>query len=108
MTYYISEQRLTDIVQAATDASVKKILSELGLKKTEISQREAYSRFGRANINRWLKSGKLVPARRGKTLWYDTTLLEILKSSSFLCNEPPVEYKSSSLRQSDSNNVTNH
>jgi len=91
-TFILSERNLADLLAVASRAGSSKILEELGLKKSQISQREAYTRYGKAKIISWLKSGQIVPARKGKTLWYDTSMLEILMSSSSLCNEPPVKY----------------
>lgn len=93
MTYYITEKNLAELLKTATNVGAKKVLSELGLKKSEISQREAFARFGRSNIRRWHKNAQIVPVKRGKTLWYDSTLLEILMSASIICNEPSPEYK---------------
>lgn len=95
-TYTLSEKKLADMLAVASQAGSSKILEELGLKKSQISQREAYTRYGKANISRWLKSAQIVPVRKGKTLWYDTNMLEILMSSSSLCNEPPFKYGTSS------------
>ena len=40
-----------------------------------VSQRQAYRMFGRANVERWLRQGKLHPHRRpGKVEYYTAEL----------------------------------
>lgn len=47
-----------------------------------ISQRQAYSAFGRANVDRWRRSGKLEPHKRPGKIEYRTSELRQLKNQS--------------------------
>lgn len=80
MTFEISEHKLESIVKAASEATANKILTELGLKKNQISQREAIRRFGSARILRWRREGKVVPIRSLGKIFYNLNDLERLKS----------------------------
>ena len=79
MTYEISESKLASMLEKASEASVQKVLSELGLKKSQISQREAFRRFGEARVMRWRKEGKTKPNKSGGKIYYSLTDLERLK-----------------------------
>jgi len=76
----ISEYKLAAMLEKATEAGANKALTELGLKKSQISQREAYRRFGEARINRWRADGKIKPVKIGGKIYYDVQKLETLKS----------------------------
>lgn len=78
--FEISEYKLAAMLEKATEAGANKVLTELGLKKSQISQREAYRRFGEARIKRWRIDGKVRPAKIGGKIYYDVQKLEQLKS----------------------------
>ncbi len=80
MTFEISEHKLESIVKSASEATANKILSDLGLKKSQISQREAFRRFGEGRIMRWRKEGKVVPIKSVGKIYYKVDDLERLKS----------------------------
>ena len=42
-----------------------------------VSQREAYRMFGRGNVERWLRQGKLHPHRRPGKVEYETAELRL-------------------------------
>lgn len=44
-----------------------------------ISQRKAYEMFGRRNVERWRKQGKIVPCKRPGKLEYRTAELRLLQ-----------------------------
>lgn len=44
-----------------------------------VSQRKAYNIFGRANVDRWLRQGKLHPSRRPGKIEYPTSELRLLQ-----------------------------
>ena len=51
-------------------------------RKQYISQRQAYERFGRANVTRWRNAGTVIPHRRtpGKIEYNLDTLLRVAES----------------------------
>lgn len=76
----ISEYKLLSLLEKATEAGANKALTELGLKKTQVSQREAYRRYGIGLIKRWRADGKITPVKIGHKIFYDLAKLENLKS----------------------------
>jgi len=84
MIYEISEYKLAAMLEKATEAGANKILTELGLKKSQVSQREAFRRFGEARVRRWRMDGKIKPVKIGGKIYYDLQKLEVLKSTNDL------------------------
>ena len=84
MTYNIPENKLADLLTTATKLVVRKTLEELGIQKSQISQREAYNRFGRPRVIKWRMNGKVNPVKIGSIIYYDVHKLEILASSNDL------------------------
>ncbi len=46
-----------------------------------VSQREAYRRFGRGNVDRWRRQGKIEPFVRPGKVEYQTSILRRLQSN---------------------------
>lgn len=44
-----------------------------------ISQRKAYEMFGRRNVERWRKQGKIIPCKRPGKMEYKTSELRLLQ-----------------------------
>jgi S-adenosylmethionine synthetase len=80
MTYEIPDHKLESIVKSASEATANRILTELGLRKSQISQREAFRRFGEGRIMRWRKEGKIVPIKTVGKIYYNVNDLERLES----------------------------
>ena len=80
MTYQISEHKLAAIIERAVEAGTGKILTELGLKKSQISQRETFRRFGAPRVKRWREKGLIVPVKIGNKIYYDVNKLETLST----------------------------
>jgi hypothetical protein len=79
MTYEFEENKLASLLQKATEAGAHKVLTELGLKKSQISQREAFRRFGETRVMRWRMEGKIKPNKSGGKIYYSLNDLERLK-----------------------------
>lgn len=84
----IDEYMIYELMKSAADAAVSKTLVELGLKKSHISQREAFKRFGETNVRRWNKTLKVNPHKKGGIIYYDIQELELMKNT----NELQVKY----------------
>ncbi len=80
MTFEMNEQKLESIVRSASEATANKLMTELGLKKSQISQREAFRRFGEARILRWRGEGKIIPIKTIGKIFYNVDDLERMKS----------------------------
>ena len=60
-------------------ASVVRLLSEVRNDPEIVSQRKAYKMFGRGNVERWRKEGKLEPCKRPGKVEYRTADLRALQ-----------------------------
>lgn len=60
--------------------SVVRMLSEVRNDPEFISQRQAYAIFGRGNVDRWRKQGKIEPCKRPGKVEYRTAELRTLQS----------------------------
>ena len=60
--------------------SVVRMLSEVRNDPEFISQRQAYAIFGRGNVDRWRKQGKIEPCKRPGKVEYRTSELRALQS----------------------------
>jgi hypothetical protein len=60
-------------------ASVVHLLNEANKDAETISQRKAYKIFGRGNVDRWRKQGKVNPCKRPGKVEYRTAELRLLQ-----------------------------
>lgn len=60
-------------------ASVVRMLSEARNDPETISQRQAYTIFGRGNVDRWRREGKIEPCKRPGKVEYLTAELRLLQ-----------------------------
>lgn len=70
------ETFITDVA-----ASVVRMLSESRNDPEFISQRKAYKMFGRGNVDRWRKQGKIEPCKRPGKVEYRTAELRALQNT---------------------------
>lgn len=59
--------------------SVVNILTEVRNEPEFVSQRQAYAMFGRANVDRWHRKGKIEPCKRPGKVEYRTSELRALQ-----------------------------
>jgi hypothetical protein len=60
-------------------ATVVKMLAEARNDPETISQRQAYAMFGRGNVDRWRREGRINPAKRPGKIEYCTAELRLLQ-----------------------------
>lgn len=60
-------------------ASVVRLLNETRNDPEYISQRQAYAMFGRGNVDRWRRTGRIVPCKRPGKIEYRTAELRTLQ-----------------------------
>ncbi len=56
-----------DMLAVAAEVGANSALVNAGLKKAQISKAEAYRRYGRKKIDRWIKDKIVIPIPIGKT-----------------------------------------
>jgi hypothetical protein len=84
MTYEIDNHKLESLLGKAAEMGASKVLQELGLKKSDVSQREAFRRFGEGRIRKWRAEGKVTPVKIGGKIYYNLQKLELLKTTNDL------------------------
>lgn len=60
-------------------SSVVRMLADTHNDPEMVSQRKAYSMFGRGNVDRWRKQGKITPCKRPGKVEYRTIELRTLQ-----------------------------
>lgn len=60
-------------------SSVVRMLAEVRNAPETVSQRQAYAMFGRGNVDRWRKQGKIEPFKRPGKIEYRTAELRQLQ-----------------------------
>jgi|PlaIllAssembly_1097288.scaffolds.fasta_scaffold1216955_1 hypothetical protein len=78
-TYEITETKLATLLETVSESAASKVLVKLGLQKSQISQREAFRRFGEGRVMRWRLDGKIKPNKSGGKIYYSLDDLEKLK-----------------------------
>lgn len=62
-------------------ASVVRMLTETRNDPDTVSQRQAYAMFGRGNVDRWRRQGKIEPCKRPGKVEYRTAELRALQQT---------------------------
>jgi len=65
MNITMSLTQLRALMVDAADAGANKALVELGLLKPFLNKAEVYKKYGRSDVDRWLKEKLLHPVRDG-------------------------------------------
>lgn len=60
--------------------SVARVLAQVRNDPETVSQRQAYAMFGRGNVDRWRKQGKIEPCKRPGKVEYRTAELRALQN----------------------------
>lgn len=60
-------------------ASVVRLLADTHDDPEMVSQRQAYAMFGRGNVDRWRRQGKIEPCKRPGKVEYRTAELRLLQ-----------------------------
>lgn len=84
MIYSIPSYQLAEMLERAAEAGANRVLEAQGMIKSQVSQREAYRRYGETKINRWRMDGKITPTKIGGIIYYPTAKLEILNITNNL------------------------
>lgn len=79
MIYELNEQQILGLMEKASEMTVTKVLSNLGLIKELISQRESFRKYGETNVRRWRLNGKVNPHKKGGIIYYKVSELEAMK-----------------------------
>lgn len=61
----ITEFQLLQLVSKAADLAAMNTLIQTGLLKPYLNKSEAFSQFGRKNVEKWIKAGLVTPRKDG-------------------------------------------
>lgn len=80
MIYELNDHQILSLMEKSAETAVNKVLTELGLKKSQLSQRESFRKFGETNVRRWKREGKVNPHKKGSIIYYNTSELEAMQN----------------------------
>ena len=80
----LEEFQLRKIIECSAEVAVKSALCKLGLEKTQISKAEAYRRYSRRRIDRWVREGKITPVKSKGSVLFNVEKLEAVASTTEL------------------------
>ena len=70
------EFQLRQMLNTAAKMGAKSALREMGVDKTQISKAEAYRRYSRKRIDRWVREGKIIPIKSKGSVLFNVEDLE--------------------------------
>jgi hypothetical protein len=80
----LEESQLRQMLNSAAELGAKSALIAAGIVKTEISKAEAYRRFSRKSVDKWINKGNLMPIKRGSSSKLNVMELESLVKTNQL------------------------
>jgi len=83
----IEKFELQQMLNTASELGANRVLVKNGLVKTEISKSEAYRRYGRKSVDRWIRMGEIEPIKRGAAIRLNVTELDLLSKTNILTNK---------------------
>lgn len=84
MIYELNEIQMLNLMEKSGEIYVNRMLAELGLMKSQLSQRESFRKYGETNVRRWKKDGKVNPHKKGGIIYYNVHELELMKNKNEL------------------------
>jgi len=79
--FQIHEFQLRQMLSSAANLGAKNALREMGVDKTQISKAEAYRRYSRRRIDRWIKEGKIIPIKSKSSVMFNSGELETISQT---------------------------
>lgn len=79
--FQIHEFQLRQMLSSAANLGAKNALREMGVDKTQISKAEAYRRYSRRRIDRWIKEGKITPIKSKVSVMFNSSELEAISQT---------------------------
>jgi len=77
----LHEFQLRQMLSTAAEMGAKNALREMGVDKTQISKAEAYRRYSRRRIDRWVKEGKIIPIKSKGSVLFNSGELEAISQT---------------------------
>ena len=77
----LHEFQLRQMLSTAAELGAKNALRDMGVDKTQISKAEAYRRFSRRRIDRWVREGKIIPIKSKGSVLFNSAELEAISQT---------------------------
>lgn len=90
MVVEVSYSEIKKLIATGAEMGFNRALQEMGAVSRLVSQSEAYRRFKKSRVQRWVKDGNIAPKRgegigKNATIYYDiNTLLALDKSENII------------------------
>lgn len=84
MKVSIELNQLQQMLNTASELGASRSLQKAGLDKSDISKNEAYRRYSRKRVDRWIEEGKIVPVKFGSAIKLNLAELEVLAKTNEL------------------------
>ena len=84
MKITLEEYQLSELLKTAARLGANKLAVDLGLVKTKISKSEAYRRYSKWMVDRWIREGKIKQVKNGGKVLLDVQQLEELTATNDL------------------------
>lgn len=79
--FQLHEFQLRQMLNSAAELGAKNALRDMGVDKTQISKAEAYRRYSRRRIDRWVKEGKIIPIKSKGSVMFNSGELETISQT---------------------------
>ena len=80
----LHEFQLRQMLSTAAEMGAKNALRDMGVDKTQISKAEAYRRYSRRRIDRWVREGKIIPIKSKGSVLFNSAELEAISQTTEL------------------------
>ena len=80
--FSLDRYTMADLLTHAAKAGEMVVLQETGTMPKQISQNEAWRRFGKKNVDQWKADGKVTPTKHDNRYLYDLITLENLSKTN--------------------------
>jgi hypothetical protein len=83
----LEKSQLRQMLNSAAELGAKNALIAAGMEKTQITKAEAYRRFSRKNVDKWIHNGNVIPVKIGASVKLNVMELESMAQTNQLVNK---------------------
>ena len=77
----LHEFQLRQMLSTAAEMGAKNALREMGVDKTQISKAEAYRRYSRRRVDRWVREEKIISIKSNNSVLFNSAELEAISQT---------------------------
>jgi hypothetical protein len=83
----LEEGQLRQMLNSAAELGAKNALISAGMEKTQITKAEAYRRFSRKTVDKWINRGNVIPVKLGASVKLNVLELETMAQTNLLVHK---------------------